>query len=152
MAKYKNVNRQICIRQFLHRTTLFSIMDKDSCDLSTALEKLCDTVTSYVPQGPISNRSEEAKVEYLYYAVSSIDWAKLALTQCYTHEPSWDFYKIYTALDAFWLNEQREAKKRQATNSIFDAIFRSQPTHGNARRSWRLFEKYQNIFYNKKKF
>lgn len=123
-------------------------MEKDSCDVSTALEKLRDTTTKFAPQSPKSDCSEEARIECLYKALSDIDWAKSALTQCYAHEPPWDFQKQCTALDTLWLQEQRDAKKTQPTSNTMDVLFGSQPTYSNPRHGQGRFHKHYNKHFN----
>lgn len=46
--------------------------------MSEKLEKLQNIITKYSPQGPLSFRSEEVKVEYLHDAVCDNNLAKYA--------------------------------------------------------------------------
>lgn len=132
--KYSNIDCTIRIRQLLQATTFSSVVNKDWCNVNTALKRLRDTIINYAPRGPKSYGSEEAKVKYLYNAVSSIDWAKPVLTKCYPYEIPWGFQKLYTALDTSWVQEQREAKKSKSKSTTMDVLFGLQPTYGSPRQ------------------
>lgn len=82
-------------------------MEKESCDTREALEKLRETIARYSPQGPVSFRTEKAKVEYLYSAAANFERAIIPLTQCYSYKPLWSFRSLFTALDTSRLQEQR---------------------------------------------
>lgn len=47
----------------LQGITLTNIMNKKSYDVSAALKKQGDTIKEFGPQGPVSYRTEKAKVE-----------------------------------------------------------------------------------------
>lgn len=59
-------------------------MGRDSCDVSTALVTLGDS-KNRLPQGPVSSRAEEAKVEFLYEFLTGTGWSKPALAQLHKH-------------------------------------------------------------------
>ena len=61
-------------------------MENVNCDLSGALDKLRKTINKFALQGPLTYRSEEAKVEYLSDAVVGQTWASSALTNCYVQK------------------------------------------------------------------
>lgn len=91
ISKYSNITKQNRIRQYLQILTLGNVMDKKHCDVSEALEKIQNIITTYAPQGPWSYRIEEAKVEYLYNVVVGNEWCKIPLTLCFAHDPFWNF-------------------------------------------------------------
>lgn len=125
-AKYNNNNNsQTRMCQILQGMALACIMAKQSCDTSTTLEKLCDIITTSAPQGPISYRTEEAKIEYLHNTLAGIDWAQPARTQCYARDPPWTFYHLYTALDTSWLQYQRTTKTPPTMEDSIDVLFGS---------------------------
>lgn len=136
LAKFNNISRQIRVRQYLQSLSLNAIVSKESCDVSEGLEKLRNTIVKFAPQGPMSYRSEEAKVEYLYNAVVNCEWAKNALTQCYAQDPPWNFYQLFTALDTAWLQEQRRTSTISASASDPSTVFwDSQQTYGRPRNN-----------------
>lgn len=49
--------------------------------------KLRNIITTYASQGPVSYRTDEAKVDYLHHALVSVKWAKPALIQCCSYDP-----------------------------------------------------------------
>lgn len=97
--QYNNINRQIRMHQILQSTTLSSIMYQHACDTNVALETLCDIITTYRPQGPMSYRLEEGKVEHLQNTLAVVERAKSALTECYAYDLLWTFHH-YTLLSA----------------------------------------------------
>lgn len=115
VMQYNNITTQNRMRQFLKNISLSSIMDKESCDITVALEKLRSTINKYTPLGPESHRSDATKVEYLYEAVVGHSWAASALTNCYSSTPPWDFDRFCSALNAAWLQEQRRVHAQGET-------------------------------------
>lgn len=71
-------------------------MEKEACDAGSALEKLRNTITKYAIQGALSYRTDEAKMDYLYDTLCGAEWAKPALTQCFSHDPPWSVHQLYT--------------------------------------------------------
>lgn len=145
VRNYSSPSRQNRIRQFLQGLTLKGIIEKESCDTSEALERLRETITKYAPQGPGSFRTEEAKVEYLYNAVAGHDWAKIPLTQCYSHDPPWNFHQLFIALDTSWLQEQRLTSVPLASSSDSSTVlWESQGTYGAPRTKFKPGNKRNN--------
>lgn len=119
--KYSTVARQNLIRQELLSLHLSKIIDAESRTPNKALAKIRDNITTFAPQEPETQRSEEAKVEYLYNALIGVDWAKPALTNGYAQEPPWDLQQLYTALAAAYYQEQSRSaasKTASGTSSI----------------------------------
>lgn len=85
--QYNNSTTQNRMRQYLQNLKLSTIMEKESCDVTTGIEKLRDTVNKYTPLGPESHRTDSSKIEYIYDAVVEHEWASSALTNCYTATP-----------------------------------------------------------------
>lgn len=80
-------------------------MEKESFETSESLEKLHETISMYDPEGPVSFRTEKAKVEYLFNAVAGFEGAKVPLMQFYSDDPSWNFHQLSIALDNSWPQE-----------------------------------------------
>ena len=76
--------------------------------MSEGLENLRETITKFTRQGPATHRSEQDKTEYIHGSVIGLDWAKSVLSQSIASRPSWTFQQLYTALDAAWLQEQKQ--------------------------------------------
>ena len=91
-------------------------MQTKHCSVPEALEEIRETITKYTPQGPRNHQSDFDRVEYLHDAVIGVEWAKSALTQSIASTPAWTFQQLYTALDAAWLQEQRQQSARRSTN------------------------------------
>lgn len=67
------------MRQLLQDTTLTFIMSKHFCDTSSAIKRPRDMITSYTPQGSMSNQTEKL-IEYLQNVLVGVDWSKLAFS------------------------------------------------------------------------
>jgi len=64
--EFNNITRQNRVRKYLQSLRLNSIIKSRNCSIAEALEELRETITRYSPQGPMTHRSEEDKVDYLY--------------------------------------------------------------------------------------
>lgn len=116
--EFNSIARQNRIRKYLQTLSIGSIMKTKSCSVEEALEHLLETRTNFTPQGPSNHRSEDDKVEYLYDAVIEAEWARNALTQCYTNIPSRNFQQLYRALDSAWLQHQKVMNKSAAIPNV----------------------------------
>ena len=76
--------------------------------VSEALEELRETITKYTPHGPPMQQSEQDQMEYLNDAGIGVEWTKIVLTQSLAAISPWTFQPLYTALDAAWLQEQKQ--------------------------------------------
>lgn len=56
------------------------IVEEQEFNTSDGSEKIRGLIVKFALQGPWPYRSKEAKVEYLYKAVSNLPWIKAALT------------------------------------------------------------------------
>lgn len=61
--QYINLNRPLRIRQYLQDLNIFEILERESCRVGSGFEKLCNTITKYAPQGPLSYCTEEGKLK-----------------------------------------------------------------------------------------
>lgn len=90
-----------------------------------------------------------------------IDFAKNGLTNAYCSSPPWTFIELYTALDAAWLQEQRQKSlenylERSEPKPIF---WESQGFYGNHRKktpsapgqNFKLFKTSINVSFGPKK-
>lgn len=102
-----SITRQSLVSQYLQSLHQNKIVEKESCNVDEALEKLLDMIAKFSPQGPKSQRTHEGKVEYPYDTVIGIDLARNALAKNYSSTPPWTFIKFYTALEPAWLQDQR---------------------------------------------
>lgn len=103
VAEYNIVTCQNRVRQYLQGIRFESFSKEESCDTSEGLEKIRNIIIRFSPQGPKYYRSEEAKVAYLYNAVSAFSWSKHAFNQCYEKDPLWKCQQLYTELDSAWI-------------------------------------------------
>ena len=91
--------------------------------MSEGLEELRETITRYTLQGPQTHRLDPDITEYLHDDVIGTEWVKPVLTQSLASTPPWTFQQMYTALDAAWVQEQKqnESRKRDPQNAVKDA-------------------------------
>ena len=124
VKEFNSLTRQNRVRKLLQNLRLSRIIDTKRIPVSEALEELRETITKYTPQGPPTHQSEQDKTEYLHDAVIGVEWAKSVLTQSLAAIPPWTFQQLYTALDAAWLQEQKQKEgiRRDRTD-----VHRSQP-------------------------
>ena len=108
-----SITRQNRIRKLLQNLRLSQILKTKNCSVSEALAELCENITQYTPQGPPARRSDPDKTEYLYDAVIGTEWAKPVLTQSLASTPPWTFQQMCSALDAAWLQEQKQNESRK---------------------------------------
>lgn len=142
LQEFNSITRQNRVRKLLQNLRLSQILKTKNCSVSDALEELRETITRYTPQGPPTHRSDPDKTEYLHDAVIGTEWAKPVLTQSLASTPPWTFQQMYTALDAAWLQEQKqnESRKRDSTRtqsmmpSLPGIHFQRQGTYGIPRR------------------
>lgn len=152
IAELNNITRQNRVRLYLQGLKLPAVIQKENCDVTDSLGKFRTTITRYAPQGPMSYRTEEAKVEYLYNSVIGLPWTKPALTQCYANLPPWNFQQLYTALDAAWLQEQRQAENKiQPVSPARNVFWEVQGMYGVPTRKTSSAPKYpkQNRNFNR---
>ena len=129
--EYNNITRQNRVRQYLQGLKLSEIIQKESCDISTGLERIREIITKYTPNGPEVYRNDPSKVEYLYNAVLDQSWASSVLTNRYANTPPWSFNQLCMALDSTWLQEDRkkgsnkELEPTQANDNIFCLLYTS---------------------------
>ena len=111
--EYNSRTRQNRVRKMLQGLRLSQIMEEKKIPANEALEKLKDTISKHAPNGPENHRGDSSLKEYLEQAVVGNDWARTPLMQSEA-EAGWNFTRLYTALDAAYLQHQREeeAKKR----------------------------------------
>lgn len=142
LQEFNSITRQNRVRKLLQNLRLSQILKTKNCSVSEALEELRETITRYTPQGPQTHRSDLDKTEYLHDAVIGIEWAKAVLTQSLASTPPWTFQQMYTALDASWLQEQKQNESRKRDSSRVPSImptfpathFQRQSTYGIPRR------------------
>jgi hypothetical protein len=111
--EFNSLTRQSRVRKHLQKLRIGEVMNRKKCSVAEALEELRELITKLAPQGPKTHRSDEAKVEYLYQAVVGASWAKASLSASQSSNPPWTFQKLYSSLDAAWLQEQEEIEARQ---------------------------------------
>lgn len=111
--EYNSKTRQNRVRKMLQGLRLTQIMEKSNIPVNEALEKLKETISRHAPNGPENYRDDQSLKEYLENAVVGLSWARNALMQSEA-ETGWTFNKLYTSLDAAYLQSQREeeANKR----------------------------------------
>lgn len=88
-AHSRNTSRQNRLLQYLQIVTLKGIVSSKSCDVSETRKKVRNVITDYKPQISVSDRTEKAQVEFLYYSIVTTSRTNTALTQCYTHDSPW---------------------------------------------------------------
>ena len=67
--EYNNITRQNRVRQYLQGLKLSEIIQKESCDICTGLERIREIISKYTPNGPEVYRNDPSNVEYLQNAV-----------------------------------------------------------------------------------
>lgn len=95
------VNGQICVRQMLKGSTLPNIMDKESCDVSSALLQLYHTNEAFASQDLLSYCTRAVNVKVLNKTLDGANGTKYASTQCRSHESSRPFQKLSLPLKNF---------------------------------------------------
>ena len=106
--EFNSLTRQNRVRKLLQKPRLSRILETKRIPVSEALEELRETITKYTPQGPPTHHSEQDKTQYLHDAVIGVECTKSVLTQSLAALPPWKFQQLYTALDAAWLQEQKQ--------------------------------------------
>ena len=113
LQEFNSITRQNRVRKLLQNLRLSHFLKTKNGSVSEGLEELRETITGYTPQGPKTRRSDPDKTEYLHDALIGTEWAKPVLTQSLAFTPPWTFQQMYTALDAAWLQEQKQNESRK---------------------------------------
>lgn len=114
--EYSNITTQNRVRKYLQSLTLSSIISKENIGISEGLDKLRNVIEKFSQQGPLSYRTDEAKIEYLFDALNDQEWASSTISNCYAQKEPWKFHQLCSALDAAWLQEQRKKGKHEEIN------------------------------------
>ena len=142
LQTFNSIIRQNRVRKLPQKLRLSQILKTKNWSVSEGLQELRETITRYTPQGPKTHRSDPDKTECLHEAVIGTEWAKPVLTQSLASTPPWTFQQMYTALDAAWLQEQKqnEGRKRDPPQNAFN----------DANALWYTFSKAKYIRYTQK--
>lgn len=70
VEEYSSITPQNCVRKYWQIVKIDSIIEKEDWKMIETLEKILTTICKFTTQRPVSYRSEEAIVEYLYDSVS----------------------------------------------------------------------------------